>query len=171
MDDVKILQVDLKDAERLREIYSYYVLNTAVSFEYEVPSVDEFRKRIEKTISSYPYLVCRIGDKVVGYAYAGEYSSRAAYAWTATLSVYLDKDHRRQGIGTMLYKELEKRLKDMGIVNLLAGVAYISEEDEYLSHDSYLFHQEQGYSEVAHMKSIGRKFGRWYDLIWMQKRI
>ena len=58
-----------------------------------------------------------------------------------------------------------------GIVNLLAGAAYSDEEDEYLTHDSYKFHQRSGYTKVAHMKTIGKKFDRWYDLLWMQKKL
>ena len=64
-----------------------------------------------------------------------------------------------------------KRLKEKGIINLLAGVAYVENEDEYLSHDSCKFHENQGYTEVAHMKTVGRKFDRWYDLLWYQKKI
>ena len=109
-----IRDVQTEDSERLVEIYSYYVLNTAVSFEYEVPTVEEFRKRIEKIASKYPYLVCLKEDKIVGYIYAGEYSSRSAYSWTAAMSIYVDKDYRRQGIGSTMYKEIEPRLKDMG---------------------------------------------------------
>lgn len=171
MSDLVIRDVRSEDAERLTEIYSYYVLDTAVSFEYEVPSVSEFSTRIEKISRKFPYLVCEKDGKVVGYVYAGVYSGRAAYDWTVTTSIYLDKDCRRQGIGTMLYNELEERLKKQGIVNLLAGVAYCEEEDEYLSHDSLKFHANVGYTKVAHMKTIGKKYDRWYDLIWMQKKI
>lgn len=160
-----------EDAERLVEIYSWYVLNTAVSFEYAVPSVSEFRERIRKTKEKYPYLVCLKQDRIIGYAYAGAYSPREAYNWTAALSVYLDRDCRRQGAGSLLYKALEERLHRQGIVNLLAGVAYCEEEDEYLSHDSYVFHRKMGYEQVARMKTIGKKFNRWYDLLWLQKKI
>ena len=166
-----IREVQIEDAERLVEIYSHYVLNTAVSFEYEVPSVAEFRQRIEKMTSKYPYLVCLKDNKIVGYVYAGDYSSRSAYSWTAAMSIYVDKDYRRQGIGSLLYKEIEPELKTMGIVNLLAGTAYCEPEDEYLTHASSCFHMSQGYSEVAHMKKIGKKFDRWYDLKWYQKSI
>ena len=166
-----IRDVKLEDAERLVEIYSHYVLNTAVSFEYEVPSVEEFRQRIEKITAKFPYLVCEKDGKIVGYVYAGEYSSRSAYSWTAAMSIYVDKDYRRQGIGTILYKEIEPRLKEMGIVNLLAGTAYCEPEDEYLTHASSCFHMHQGYYEVAHMKKIGKKFDRWYDLKWFEKEI
>ena len=169
--ELVIRDADPEDAEKLAEIYSYYVLNTAVSFEYEAPSAAEFKNRIKTTKERYPYVVCLLNDRIVGYAYAGAYSLREAYSWTATTSIYVDKDHRRQGIGSSLYKELEKRLKEQGIVNLLAGAAYSEEEDEYLTHDSYKFHMRSGYTKAAHLKTIGKKFDRWYDLLWMQKKL
>ena len=126
---------------------------------------------VKEAQEKYPYMVCLLKDRIVGYAYAGPYSSREAYNWTATTSIYVDKDYRRQGIGTAMYKAIEPRLKEMGIVNLLAGTAYCEQEDEYLTHASSLFHMSQGYSEAAHFKNIGKKFDRWYDLKWYQKGI
>jgi len=171
MSELKIRDAQLEDAARLVEIYSHYVLNTAVSFEYAVPSLDEFKERIRKIKTKYPYLVCEKDGKIIGYVYAGAYSPRAAYNWTAETSIYIDKDCRRNGAGALLYKELEKRLKEKGIINLLAGVAFCENEDEYLTHDSQKFHFNQGYVEVAHMKSVGKKFERWYDIKWFQKKI
>ena len=166
-----IRDVKTEDAARLAEIYSYYVLNTAVSFEYEAPSADEFRQRIAKTTARFPYLVCEKEGRVVGYAYAGEYLPRKAYSWSAASSIYVDKDFRRQGIGRALYDELQKRLREMGMVNLVAGAAYSEEEDEYLTHDSRKFHEKMGFEEVARFRTIGKKFDRWYDLMWMQKKL
>lgn len=171
MSDYMIREVRLEDAGRLAEIYSYYVQNTAISFEYEAPSASEFESRIKSVTAKYPYLVCEKDGRAIGYAYASAYSVRSAYAWTATSSIYVDKEFRRQGIGSMLYGELEKRLREMGIVNLLAGAAYSEEEDEYLTHDSYKFHTRMGFEKVAHLKTVGKKFDRWYDLIWMQKKL
>ena len=168
---INIREVQISDASRLAEMYSYYVENTAVSFEYEAPTADEFVMRIKHTTEKYPYLVCVDDGKVVGYAYAGAYSTRRAYDWTATSSIYVDKEYRRKGIGTLLYDELEKRLKEQGIVNLLAGVASCEDEDEYLTPDSSRFHISKGYTQVAHMKKVGKKFGKWYDLLWYQKRL
>jgi len=96
---------------------------------------------------------------------------REAYSWTVSTSIYVDRDYRRCGAGAMLYRVLEEELRKQGIINLLAGVAYNDEEDEYLSHDSYQFHIKEGYTEVAHIKSVGKKFDRWYDLLWFQKKI
>lgn len=166
-----IREATTEDAARLVEIYSYYVRNTAVSFEYEVPTVEEFTERIHRVKRKYPYLVCEKEGVVIGYAYASAYSTRDAYSWTAATSIYVDKDYRRQGIGRKLYLELEDRLQKQGIVNLLAGAAFCEPEDEYLTHDSYNFHRKQGFEKAAHMKGIGKKFDRWYDLLWMQKKI
>ncbi len=171
MESMLIRNAQNGDAPRLLEIYSYYVLNTAVSFEYNVPTVEEFANRIKSTTERFPYLVCELDGVIVGYAYAGAYSLRQAYNWTATTSIYIDKDYRRQGIGSRLYEALEERLKEQGIINLLAGVAFCEKEDEYLAHDSKAYHISRGYSQVAHMKSVGKKFDRWYDLLWFQKKL
>ena len=171
MSELKIRDAQLEDAARLVEIYSYYVLNTAVSFEYAVPSVEEFVDRIKNIKTKFPYLVCEKDGKIIGYVYASSYSSRTAYDWTVSTSIYVDKDYRRNGAGALLYKELEKRLKEKGIINLLAGVAFCENEDEDLTHDSQKFHLKMGYSEVAHMKGVGKKFDRWYDIKWFQKKI
>ncbi|MBP3272199.1 MAG: N-acetyltransferase [Ruminococcus sp.] len=166
-----IREAEIDDAERLREIYSYYVTETAVSFEYDVPSVKEFENRIKATKEKYPYFVCEKNGEVVGYTYAGAYSTRSAYSWTVASSIYVEKDHRRQGIGSALYEVLEKELVKKGIVNILAGAAFCEKEDEYLTHGSYEFHRKMGYKKVAQLIKVGKKFDRWYDLIWMQKMI
>ena len=89
MDSMMIRNVRLEDAPRLVEIYSYYVLNTAVSFEYDVPSVEDFVSRIKSITEKFPYLVCEVDGRIVGYAYASAYSLRQAYSWTAATSIYL----------------------------------------------------------------------------------
>ena len=130
--EFRIRGVRESDAARLVEIYSHYVLNTAVSFEYEVPSVEEFINRIRHTTESYPYLVCENNDRVIGYAYAGAYSSRKAYDWTVTTSIYVDKEYRRQGIGSLLYDALEEKLKEQEDV-LFTKTDVDMEDEEELS--------------------------------------
>ena len=100
------------DAARLVEIYAPYVTDTAITFEYEVPSVEEFRGRIEKTLEKYPYIVAEQNGRILGYAYASAFARRAAYNWSVELSIYLDMEIRRQGIGGRLYKALEEILKE-----------------------------------------------------------
>ena len=169
--EMTIREVREEDAERLAEIYAYYVENTAVSFEYKAPTAEEFRERVRKISAKYPYLVCEKDGRIIGYVYAGRYSPRDAYNWTVTTSIYVDHECRRCGAGTLLYRALEEKLRERGIVNLLAGIGYCEEEDEYLTHDSVWFHEKEGYEHVARMKGVGKKFDRWYDLLWMEKKI
>ena len=166
-----IRDATINDTERLLNIYAYYVKNTAISFEYKVPSVEEFQSRIVNTLKKYPYLVIEEDGEIKGYAYAGAFHPRAAYSHCCELSIYLDYQEKHHGYGRALYEELEKRLREMGILNLYACIGYPIEEDEYLTHDSYNFHTRVGYTKVAHLKGVGKKYDRWYDLIWMQKII
>ena len=166
-----IREANLDDADRLLEIYAPYIKETAVTFEYEVPSVEEFKERIKNIKEKFPYLVCEKDGVLVGYAYAHAYRERKAFDWSVETSIYVDRDCRRMGAGSLLYSHLEERLKKMGIENLLAGVAYCEREDEYLTKDSYKFHSHEGYEKVGQMKDVGKKFDRHYDLLWMQKQL
>lgn len=157
------------DAERLAEIYGYYVENTAVSFEYDPPTADEFRGRIARTLEHYPYLAAVCGGKITGYCYAREFVGRAACAHCVEVSVYVARDGRRSGVGRALYGEMERQLRGRGIHNVYASIAFADEEDEYLTHDSVRFHGRMGYTQVARFHRCGCKFGRFYDLIWVEK--
>ena len=159
------------DAERLLEIYAYYVKNTVISFEYDVPSLEEFRNRIVHTLEKYPYLVVEEDGVVQGYTYAGAFKVRAAYGRCCEVSIYLDRSARGRGYGRMLYEALEQRLKEMGILNLYACIADPIVEDEYLTHNSEQFHQHLGYTKVGECHKCGYKFSRWYNMIWMEKII
>ena len=171
MNELKIRAARSSDAEALLKIYSHYVENTAVSFEYETPSVDEFASRIMSTIEKYPYIVAEINGHIIGYAYAGTFKPRKAYDRSVEVSIYLDAEERGKGVGRMLYTELEKRLAEMGILNLYACITHCESEDEYLTKQSPLFHSHMGYRKIGHFSKCGYKFGRWYDMIWMEKFI
>ncbi len=157
------------DAQQLLNIYSYYVLNTAISFEITVPTLDEFTNRITKTLKKYPYIVAVQGDKILGYAYAGPFVGREAYDHCAELTIYLAPDVTKRGIGRVLYENLEKELMDMGIKNLYACIGDPETEDEYLTKNSEQFHQHMGFRKVGTFTKCGYKFGRWYNMIWMEK--
>lgn len=166
-----IRNVVINDAESLLEIYSYYVTDTAISFEYTVPSLAEFQSRIKRITEKYPYLVVEKDGQIQGYAYAHPFVEREAYDWCCETTIYLDKNARKCGLGRMLYEALEARLKEMGIINLYACIARTDKKDEYLNNNSPEFHEHLGYKTVGEFRKCGYKFGRWYDMIWMEKII
>lgn len=159
------------DAAALLAIYAPYVTDTAITFEYEVPSEAEFRSRIQKTLATHPYLVAEQDGQIVGYAYASTFKGRAAYDWSVELSIYCARECQRQGIGTALYAALEAELYRRNFRNLYACIAYPDPEDEYLTLDSVKFHEKQGYTLCGTFHRCGYKFGRWYHMVWMEKRI
>ena len=159
------------DAERILEIYSYYVENTAITFEIDVPSPDEFKNRISKTLARYPYLVLEEDGRIEGYAYAGVFYDRAAYDHSCEVTIYLDRDSHGKGYGRILYGELEKKLKARGIINLYACIADPVVEDEYLTSNSEQFHAHLGYVKNGEFHKCGYKFCRWYNMIYMEKII
>lgn len=171
MSDFTIRDARPADAERLAEIYAYYVRHTAVSFEYQPPAPEEFRARMERTIPRYPYLVAEDGGAVWGYAYAGPFIPRSACDWSCEASIYLDRRARRRGMGRSLYNALADRLREMGIVNLYACVAVPGVPDEYLDRSSVDFHTRMGFTEVGLFRNCGCKFGRWYHLVWLEKAL
>ena len=159
------------DAAALLAIYAPYVVHTAVTFEYDVPSVQEFAARIASTLVRYPYLVAENAGEIVGYAYAGAFHSRAAYAWDAEVSIYVRGDQRRNGVGRLLYGALEAILISQRVTNLNACIATPQQADETLTLDSIRFHERLGYRLVGEFRQCGYKFGRWYNMAWMEKHI
>lgn len=177
-----IREATIADAETIRAIYAPYVELTAVTFEYDVPSMEEFRRRIETVQQKYPWIVAerlRTSDAtsgmgngtILGYAYASTFKPRDAYQWSVETSIYVDSRMKRCGVGRYLHEALEQRLKAQGILNMNACISFIEPEDEYLTQDSVLFHERLGYTKVAHFHQCGKKFSRWYDMIWMEKLI
>ena len=158
-----------EDAEKLLGIYAYYVEHTAITFEWEVPELEEFRSRVEGTLERYPYLVAEGEGAVLGYAYLGPFVGRAAYSWAAETTVYLDRERRGMGLGRRLYTALENVARAQNIWNLNACIGYPREEDEYLNRNSAQFHAHLGYRMVGEFHRCGYKFGRWYDMVWMEK--
>lgn len=159
------------DAEELLKIYSYYVKNTAITFEQKVPSLEEFSNRIKETLINYPYLVAIVDGKTIGYIYASRFRTRESYICSAATSIYIEKSYQRKGIGKKLYSELCNILLKQNITNVYAGAADPIEEDEYLTHNSEYFHKSMGFEIVAKYNKCAIKFGKWYNLIEMEKII
>lgn len=172
MKDFRIRLARPDDAAALLKIYSPYVLNTAVSYEYEPPTLEEFRGRIMGTLEKYPYLVAENEGILLGYAYAAGLMVRKAGSWAVEVSIYIDGNQRRAGIGSALYAVLERLLKMQNIVSCNVCIAACDREnDEHLSTDSLKFHSRCGYVESGRHNNCGYKFGKWYSLVWMEKSL
>ena len=168
---IRIREAAVDDAARLLEIYAFYVEKTAITFEYDVPSLEEFRGRIAHIKERYPYLVIERDGVIEGYAYAGVFKDRAAYDRSCEMTIYLDREAVGEGLGRKLYEALEEALKAQGMLNLYACIGYPDEPDEYLDYNSAQFHEHLGYRTVGTFHQCGYKFGRWYSMIWMEKMI
>ena len=171
MSEIRIRDAFSGDAANILKIYAYYVENTAITFELTTPTLEEFTSRIFQTLENYPYLVAEFDGKIIGYAYAGSFVGREAYKFSSELTIYLDKDFRRRGIGKKLYAELENRLQIAGIKNLYACIGYPEVEDEYLTLASVKFHEQFGFKICGKFTDCGYKFNRWYSMVWMEKII
>ena len=152
------------DVEAMLAIYTPYVLETTVTFEYVPPTPDEFLARFQSITQKLPWLVWEEEGAVLGYAYASLPFERAAYAWCAEPSIYLRPDARGRGIGRQLYAALEALLSQMGYA---VSFAIITGENEA----SLAFHRALGYEKCAEMVKCGLKFGRWLDVDWLEKRL
>ena len=159
-----IRPANLADAQAIQVIYAPYVEKTAITFEYLVPSKEEFRSRIAHTLERYPYLAAIKGEKPLGYAYVSPFKERAAYSWAVETSIYISEDARGLGLGSQLYKVLEYILKQQNIINLNACITYPNPA-------SIAFHEHFGYKTVAHFTKCGYKLDRWQDMIWMEKML
>ena len=166
-----IRNAGIKDVSLMLAIYAPYVEHTAITFEYTVPSEDEFLRRFHAITENFPWLVAEEDGKILGYAYASRFKERDAYQWAVETSIYVADGMRRRGVGRALHDKLQELLQDQGILNMNACISYIDKEDEYLTQDSVRFHERLGYTIVAHFHQCGKKFGRWYDMVWMEKII
>lgn len=165
----KIRQAKKDDAKQLLDIYRPYVENTAVTCDCTLPSVNEFENKITSISQKYPFLVAELNGQILGYVYAKELYNREAFRFSAEISIYVSQNYRKNSIGKNLYKEIEKELIDRNISNVYASVVYSGFSDKYINNDSFIFHQHLGYKKVGHFTNCIYKFGKWYDMVWMEK--
>ena len=171
MNDILIRTVSPDDAPALLEIYAPYVTDTAISFEYEVPSEEEFRRRISETLIKYPYLAAEREGWVIGYACTHPFVGRAAYGWMAETTIYVRRGETGTGAGRALYDAIEAVSRAQNIYGLAACIGFCEREDEHLNNNSVRFHAHMGYRMVGRFEKCGYKFGRWYDMVWMEKQL
>ena len=169
MADICIRPASLEDAAAVLAVYTPYVEQTAITFEWDPPSLAEFRGRMERILETHPFLAAEREGELLGYAYTGPFVGRAAYGWSAETTIYLRRDCRGQGLGRKLYGALEEVSRARGILNLYACIGDPETEDEHLTRASQRFHEKMGYRLVGRFDRCGYKFGRWYHMIWMEK--
>lgn len=164
MDKVTLRQARFEDAKAILEIYAPYIRNTNITFEYEVPSLSEFRGRMEGIMEGYPYLICEIEGVTAGYAYAHRYKERAAYQWDAELSVYLRERYERRGIGRAFYTALMDILKEQHVRNVYGIVTSPNPPSEAL-------HTAMGFRLAGVSMKTGYKLGQWVDVSCYERPI
>lgn len=152
------------DIPQILEIYGPYIRETAISFEYSVPTREEFARRFAGITADFPWLVWEEDGKLLGYAYGSLPFTRAAYRWCAEASIYLRPEARGRGIGKALYRVLWELLRLQGYCKVYAVITTANE-------DSVGFHTHLGYRQVARMPDCGFKLGAWYGTVWMEKAL
>lgn len=152
------------DVKYILDIYAPYITDTIVSFEVEVPSIDEFEKRFETISDEYPYIVCENKEKIIGFAYAHRYMDRSAYQWDAELSIYIDHTFQGKSIGQELYMKLFELLKLQNVINVYGCVTSPNPRSEAL-------HLKLGFSKIGIFHNTGFKLNQWIDVVWFEKTI
>ncbi len=168
--NIKIRMARAQDAEALARIYAYYVEKTAITFEHEAPDAAEMETRRKKIFEHSPYLVAEQEGRVLGYVYAHEFYGRPTLGRSKRASTSRVTLGDRGG--RKLYAALEDALRGMGVLNINACIAVPrAADDPYLTVGSLAFHKRLGYQMAGIFHQSGYKFGRWYDVAWMEKML
>lgn len=152
------------DAAGCLAIYRPFVETSHTTFETEVPSIDEFARRIESTLSMRPWIVAEENGKIAGYTYSSPIKDRVAYQWSVEVAIYVAEGMRGRGVGRALYEALFRCLAGQGFVNAIGIIALPNDA-------SIRLHESLGFVKISHLKEIGFKFGKWHDSAWWQKRL
>jgi phosphinothricin acetyltransferase len=164
MSELKIREATEKDAAAILAIYEPYILNTAITFEYVTISLEVMLQRMRTVQEQFPWLVCEIDGEVVGYAYCSRFKERAAFDWDCECSVYVNEKAHRKGVATALYEKLFELVTEQGYYTIYSLITN--------SHGSSIaLHKKFGFNEVGVYEKTGYKFGQWWDLLVMEKRI
>jgi phosphinothricin acetyltransferase len=162
MTDPRLRVATPDDGAAAAAIFRPYVEDTAIAFEETPPTAAAMTDRIEKTLETYPWIVAEEDGEIVGYAYASRLRDRAAYRWTAELSVYVDRDRRCAGLGSTLYETLLATLDRQGFQSAFAAVTVPNPE-------SVGFHEALGFEHVGTLPDVGHKLGEWHDVAWFER--
>lgn len=157
----EIRLINTSDAAAALAVYASYVLTTAYTFEYEVPTVGDFKKKIEKLTAQHPWLVCEYNGEMIGYAYGSTQHERPGYRWTTETTIYMKQDFHGKGIARILYTALFDILKLQGYYTVYANVLSTNTR-------SCKFHKSMGFEEIGIYRNIGYKLGQWQSNLGMQ---
>lgn len=147
------------DAPAVLAIYAPIVTDTAISFEWAVPSVPEMASRIRAVLRDRPWLVYERAGELLGYVYASTFRERFAYRWVTEVTVYVHADTRGRGLGRTLYSALFEVLRLQGYCAAVAGATVPNTATER-------FHKRMGFQEVGRFPAAGFKFGKWHDVVF-----
>lgn len=150
-----------EDIAALTEIYNYYVVNSIITFDHKPFTTEQYFDKIERISKTFPCIVFEENNQIIGFAYASKWRQKPAYNQTVESTVYLKNGNEQKGIGTRLYSELLKRLKEQEYHAVIGGISLPNEP-------SIEFHEKFGFKKVAHFKEVGKKFGKWIDVAFWQ---
>jgi L-amino acid N-acyltransferase YncA len=154
-----------RDAAAAAAIYAHHVAHGSASFDTEPRSEAQVAAKIaECSMRGWPFLVAEVEDQVVGYAYTTQFRDRPAYSSTCENSIYVGPGHVGQGIGTLLLTALIEASEKAGFRQMIAVVGGAEPA-------SVALHRKAGFVEAGRMRSVGRKFGRWLDTLYLQKSL
>jgi L-amino acid N-acyltransferase YncA len=161
---MQIRAVALGDAEAIRAIYNVEVLESTVTFDLVPRTLEAQEAWIRQHLGGHPAIVAVEDDRVLGFASLSPFRTRAAYAPTVEDSVYLDRAVRGRGIGEQLLREIVALGTDHGFHSVMARIVG--------GHDaSIALHRKCGFEEIGCEREVGRKFGRWLDVVLMQRML
>jgi phosphinothricin acetyltransferase len=161
--DHSIRIATVSDAGRIAEIYNHYIAKTVVTFEEAPVTGDEMRRRMtDVSASALPWLVAESGGRIAGCAYATKWKARSAYRFSVETTVYLGDGLGRHGLGSRLYEELFRLLKEKGVHAAIGGIALPNDA-------SVALHEKFGMRKVAHFEEVGFKFGKWVDVGYWER--
>jgi phosphinothricin acetyltransferase len=147
-------------------VYAHHVTHGKGSFELDAPDLDEMtRRRSDVLAKGLPHLVASRGAEVLGFAYAGAFRPRPAFRFMAEDSVYIHTDHAGQGMGRALLAELMRHCEALGIRQMLAVIG----DSENVG--SIGLHVSLGFRHIGTLRAVGMKFGRWVDVVTMQRSL
>lgn len=147
------------DAAAIVDIYAPYVQGTSISFEYEVPTVEDYQKRIEHTLEFFPFYVLEEDGVPAGYAYASFFHARKAYQWLCETTIYVHQDHHHKGFASMLYDKLLQTLRAQGFCEAIAILGCPNVPSEK-------FHEALGFKLIGTFENAGYKLDEWHDVKW-----